>query len=149
MMFRFGLFDQNTMPDLTHVWGIAIRGMSYMRRTLRSAIELHFLCVRSLRERSTMNQVIVALFAIPILCIILIGLNQFRDEMFKKKFLIDRRNQLANYSVRRGKKGTPVLVNRRYNDAGELETHDQVTETLAAAESLKSIAIAAGYGPAR
>jgi hypothetical protein len=146
-MFRFGLSDQNTVLDLKHVWGIAIRGMSYMR----SAIELHFLCVRSLRGRRTMNQVIVALFAIPILCIILIGLNQFRDEMFKKKFLIDRRNQLAKDSLRSDKKGAPVSANRRYDDVGELETRDQVPETLVAVETpmLKPIAIAAGYGPAR
>jgi hypothetical protein len=98
-----------------------------------------------------MNQVIVALFAIPIFCIILIGLNQFRDEMFKKKFLIDRRNQLAQHFVRRSKKGTPVSANRRYNDAGKPETHNQVPETPAAVETSisKSIAIAAGYGPAR
>jgi hypothetical protein len=94
-----------------------------------------------------MNQVIVALFAIPIFCIILIGLNQFRDEMFKKKFLIDRRNQLAKESAKRSKKDAPVLANRRYNDAGELETHDQVPE--APTPVLRSITIAAGHGPAR
>ena len=38
-----------------------------------------------------MNHSIVLLFAIPILCIVVVGLTQFKDEMFKKKFVIDRR----------------------------------------------------------
>jgi len=88
-----------------------------------------------------MNQVIVALFAIPIFCIILIGLNQFRDEMFKKKFLIDRRDQLDKDSVRHSKKSAPLLANRRYNDVGELRTHEQIPETVVAVGTpiLKSI----------
>ena len=38
-----------------------------------------------------MNHGILLLFAIPILCIIVVALAQFKDEMFKKKFVIDRR----------------------------------------------------------
>jgi hypothetical protein len=77
-----------------------------------------------------MNQVIVALFAIPTLCIILVGLNQFWDEMFKKKFFIDRRIGFAKDSVAYSKESAPVLANRRYNEAEELATHDQVPKTL-------------------
>jgi hypothetical protein len=38
-----------------------------------------------------MNYGLLLLFGIPILCIIVVALTQFKDEMFKKKFVIDRR----------------------------------------------------------
>jgi hypothetical protein len=38
-----------------------------------------------------MSHGIMLLFAIPILCIIVVALAQFKDEMFKRKFTIERR----------------------------------------------------------
>jgi hypothetical protein len=62
-----------------------------------------------------MNRTIVLLFAIPVLCIIIIVVNQFWDEMFKKKFVIERRKGSA---ADRGTGGSPTSPNRRYNDPG-------------------------------
>jgi len=57
-----------------------------------------------------MNRTILLLFAIPVLCIIIIVVNQFWDEMFKKKFVIERR---------KGSSGDRAgSHNRRYNDPG-------------------------------
>jgi len=38
-----------------------------------------------------MSHGIMLLFAIPIFCIVVVALAQFKDEMFKRKFVIDRR----------------------------------------------------------
>lgn len=38
-----------------------------------------------------MSYGILLLFAVPILCIVVVALAQFKDEMFKKKFVIERR----------------------------------------------------------
>jgi hypothetical protein len=38
-----------------------------------------------------MNHGVLLLFAIPALCIIVVAFAQFGDEMFKKKFILERR----------------------------------------------------------
>jgi hypothetical protein len=55
-----------------------------------------------------MNQGHLALFAIPVICIIVIAFTQFRDEMFKKRFILERRSREAN--------SQDTGHNRRYND---------------------------------
>jgi hypothetical protein len=59
------------------------------------------------KGRFMMNHGIFLLFAIPALCIIVVAFAQFGDEMFKRKFIIERRNRTSNG----GASG-----NRRYND---------------------------------
>jgi hypothetical protein len=56
-----------------------------------------------------MNQGILLLFAIPTLCIIVIAFAQFKDEVFKKKFILERRRN------REGNGQNPAY-NRRYSD---------------------------------
>jgi len=51
---------------------------------------------------------ILLLFSIPIVCIVIIGLNQIKDEMFKKKFEIERRKRPASEQK--------PEHSRRYND---------------------------------
>jgi hypothetical protein len=91
-----------------------------------------------------MNQLIVLLFAVPVLCIVVIALNQFIDETFKKKFVIDRRaNPNGTPADRRISRSSGDSQNRRYSDrvvpAAHLETRTEpVTETLP--ESLAAIA---------
>ena len=65
-----------------------------------------------------MNQAIWWLFAIPILAIIIIVINQFWDEMFKKKFVIERRSGRPSGSPadRRRRSNDPEARNRRHND---------------------------------
>jgi hypothetical protein len=65
-----------------------------------------------------MKQSIWWLFVIPILAIIIIATHQFWDEMFKKKFIIERRSGRANGSPadRRRRSNDPEGRNRRYND---------------------------------
>jgi hypothetical protein len=67
-----------------------------------------------------MNQAIWWLFAIPILAIIIIVIHQFWDEMFKKKFVIERRsgNRSGSPADRRRRSTDPEARNRRYNDPG-------------------------------
>jgi len=55
-----------------------------------------------------MNHGVVWLFAIPTLCILVIAFTQFKDEMFKKKFVIDRRQRRSE--------GNNPAHNRRYSD---------------------------------
>ena len=55
-----------------------------------------------------MNQGHLAFFAIPVICILVIAFTQFRDEMFKKRFILERRNREANSQ-------NPDHT-RRYND---------------------------------
>jgi hypothetical protein len=68
-----------------------------------------------------MNQTIWWLFAIPILAIIIIIVIHFWDEMFKKKFIIERRTGRANGSPadRRRRSGDSEGRNRRYNDPAD------------------------------
>ena len=54
-----------------------------------------------------MNQGHVVLYAIPVICILVIAFTQFRDEMFKKRFILERRT---------GAKSQDPNHNRRYND---------------------------------
>jgi FtsZ-interacting cell division protein ZipA len=64
-----------------------------------------------------MNHAIWWLFAIPTIAIIIIVLNQFWDEMFKKKFVIDRRNPSSRGSpADRRRSGKSDARNRRHND---------------------------------
>lgn len=55
-----------------------------------------------------MNHGVVWLFAIPAVCILVIAFAQFKDEMFKKKFVIDRRQRRSE--------GSNPAHNRRYSD---------------------------------
>ncbi len=52
------------------------------------------------------NNATLVLFAIPFVCIIVVAITQFRDEMFKKKFIIERRSRNSNNPGH----------NRRYSD---------------------------------
>jgi hypothetical protein len=64
-----------------------------------------------------MNHAIWWLFAIPTVAIIIIVLNQFWDEMFKKKFIIERRNASSpGHPSDRRRSGKSDARNRRYND---------------------------------
>jgi FtsZ-interacting cell division protein ZipA len=64
-----------------------------------------------------MKQSIWWLFAIPIVAIIIVVVNQFWDEMFKKKFVIDRRNPSSRgTSADRRRSGKSESRDRRYND---------------------------------
>jgi hypothetical protein len=64
-----------------------------------------------------MNHAIWWLFTIPTLAIIIIVLNQFWDEMFKKKFVIDRRDPSSRGTpADRRRSGKDETRNRRYND---------------------------------
>jgi hypothetical protein len=91
-----------------------------------------------------MNQVIVLLFAIPVLCMVVIAVNQFIDETFKKTFVIDRRtNSSGEVSDRRISRSSGGIHNRRYSDrlipAAHFETRTEpLPETLP--ESLAAIA---------
>ena len=69
-----------------------------------------------------MNQIIAILFAIPILCIIVIVVSQFKDEMFKKKFVIERRNRAKGTALDRAP-GTPPSPDRRYSDSQSPNTN--------------------------
>jgi hypothetical protein len=71
----------------------------------------------------------LVLFAIPILCIIVVAFAQFGDEMFKKKFFIERRNRSANEQaqVRRRSNRQPPTANRRYNDPPAPVVHSEPT----------------------
>lgn len=58
-----------------------------------------------------MNHGILVLFAVPAICILVVAITQFGDEVFKKKFLIERR-------IRTAKSRNPAH-NRRHSDAKE------------------------------
>ena len=58
-----------------------------------------------------MNHGILVLFAVPAICIAVIAFTQFGDEVFKKKFVIERR-------IRTAKSRNPAH-NRRHSDARE------------------------------
>jgi hypothetical protein len=74
-----------------------------------------------------MHPTVLALFAIPVICIIVIVVSQFWDEMFKKEFVIDRRKRspgAPGSAKDRSTKGEPSM-NRRYSDA---KLSEQVAE---------------------
>jgi len=56
-----------------------------------------------------MNHGMLALFAVPAICIVVIAFTQFGDEVFKKRFVIERR-------IRTAKSRNPAH-NRRHSDA--------------------------------
>jgi hypothetical protein len=58
-----------------------------------------------------MNHGMLALFAVPAICIVVVAFTQFGDEVFKKKFVIERR-------IRTAKSRNPAH-NRRHSDAKE------------------------------
>lgn len=79
-----------------------------------------------------MTKMMFALFAIPIICIVIIAISQFGDEMFKKKFVINRRNQPAD---EKDSTPSPASVslsqqNRRYNDPETPRTSQGSPESL-------------------
>ena len=58
-----------------------------------------------------MNHGILVLFAVPAICILVVAFTQFGDEVFKKKFVIERR-------IRTAKSRNPAH-NRRHSDVKE------------------------------
>jgi hypothetical protein len=58
-----------------------------------------------------MNHGMLVLFAVPAICIAVIAFTQFGDELFKKKFVIERR-------IRTAKSNNPAH-NRRHSDSKE------------------------------
>ena len=56
-----------------------------------------------------MNHGMLVLFAVPAICIVVVAFTQFGDEVFKKKFVIERR-------IRTAKSRNPDH-NRRHSDA--------------------------------
>lgn len=58
-----------------------------------------------------MNHGMLLLFAVPAICIAVIAFTQFGDELFKKKFVIERRIRTA--------KSRNAAHNRRHSDARE------------------------------
>jgi hypothetical protein len=73
-----------------------------------------------------MNHGMLVLFAVPAICIAVVAFTQFGDELFKKKFVIERR-------VRTAKSRNPAH-NRRHSDAKESnpaqETQPSASRTL-------------------
>jgi hypothetical protein len=74
-----------------------------------------------------MNHGVLWLFAIPAVCILVIGFAQFKDEMFKKKFVIDRR-------MRRSEGNNPNH-NRRYSDRRQTTPSEATLEASPATEN--------------
>jgi hypothetical protein len=58
-----------------------------------------------------MNHEMLVLFVVPAICIVVIASTQFGDELFKKKFLLERRIRTA--------KSRNAAHNRRHSDAKE------------------------------
>ena len=58
-----------------------------------------------------MNHEMLVLFVVPAICIVVIASTQFGDELFKKKFFIERRIRTA--------KSRNAAHNRRHSDAKE------------------------------
>jgi hypothetical protein len=63
-----------------------------------------------------MKETVWLLFVIPTLGIVVIVINQFWDEMFKKKFVIDRRGASAGQRSSRRSSSDAGPRNRRYSD---------------------------------
>jgi hypothetical protein len=75
-----------------------------------------------------MNHTVWWLFAIPAVAIIIIVLNQFWDEMFKKKFVIDRRNPASRGTpADRRRPGGGDARDRRYNDPVDTSAQTETT----------------------
>jgi hypothetical protein len=73
--------------------------------------------------RLIINPVIYILFATPIICILIVVFTQFNDELFKKKFVIDRRNHSAGQGYVRRSSSDPLNTpTRRYRDVKAPET---------------------------
>jgi hypothetical protein len=79
-----------------------------------------------------MTEIMFALFAIPVICIVIIAISQFGDEMFKKKFVINRRDQPADEkdSAQRPPSVSPSQQNRRYSDSETPRTSQRSPESL-------------------
>ena len=78
-----------------------------------------------------MNHGIWVLFSIPALCIVVIAISQFGDEMFKKKFIIERRRKAAADSI-----SSSTSQSRRYNDPKAPASQSETTpEPLAATDT--------------
>jgi hypothetical protein len=75
-----------------------------------------------------MNHGMLVLFAIPAICIAVVSFTQFGDELFKKKFVIERRIRTA--------KSRNAAHNRRHSDAKE---SNPVQESQPAASSTSRI----------
>jgi hypothetical protein len=78
-----------------------------------------------------MNHGMWMLFTIPAICIVVIAISQFGDEMFKKKFIIERRRKAAADSI-----SSSTSQNRRYNDPkGPASQSEPTPEPLAATDT--------------
>jgi hypothetical protein len=80
-----------------------------------------------------MNHGMLVLFAVPALCIVVVAFTQFGDEVFKKKFVIERR-------IRTAKSRNPAH-NRRHSD---LKESNQAQESQPAASSASRILESSG-----
>ena len=75
------------------------------------------------------NHGILLLFAIPALCIVVVAFAQFGDEMFKKKFVIDRRKaQDENSRFRRRYSDSQLRALDTKTDRSDSADH-QILET--------------------
>jgi len=82
-----------------------------------------------------MNRGMLVLFAVPAICIAVVAFTQFGDEVFKKKFLLERR-------IRTAKSRNPAH-NRRHSDAKE---STPAQESQPAASSASRILETSGNG---
>ena len=78
-----------------------------------------------------MNQGHVVLYAIPVICIIVIAFAQFRDEMFKKHFILERRTRAAN--------SQDPNHTRRYNDPKTPGAQSETTPEPSAAAGVSTL----------
>jgi hypothetical protein len=78
-----------------------------------------------------MNQGHLVLFAIPVICILVIAFTQFRDEMFKKRFILERRARTSN--------SQHPEHNRRYNDPKNPGAQPETTPERSAAAGTSSL----------
>jgi hypothetical protein len=78
-----------------------------------------------------MNHGMLALFVVPAICIAVIAFTQFGDELFKKKFFIERR-------IRTAKSNNPAH-NRRHSDANEpTQAHESQPSASSASRVLET-----------
>jgi hypothetical protein len=78
-----------------------------------------------------MNQGHLLLFAIPVICIIVIAFTHFRDAMFKKRFVIERRTRAANTQH--------PDHNRRHNDPKTPGAQSEATSEPSAASGTSTL----------
>jgi hypothetical protein len=80
------------------------------------------------------NEVVALFFGIPVVCIVIVVLSQFWDEMFKKKFVIDRRSGLPGHHSNRRRSIRSEIHHRRHYDlaapAGHSETLPEALEAV-------------------